>query len=65
MTKANEFHLIPKWIKDIYYHALKLNKPLRKIIDAGVPNKYNYGKTKAAYFVQYYLIEDEDNDSDK
>ena len=58
---TGEFHLTPKHIKDIYYHALKLNLPLRKMIYTGVENKYNYGKIKAAYFVQLYLIEDEDD----
>lgn len=49
---------IEKHIGDIYYHALKLTLPLRKMIYVGIDNKYNFRKMRAAFFVQYYVIED-------
>ena len=57
MKNEIKYGHIPKHIRDIYFHALKINKPLVKMIDTGVSNKYNYKKVKAAWFVQYYLRE--------
>lgn len=47
----------------IYIHALKLKQPLRKMIFTGIEHKYNRGNIKASYFVQYYITENENNDS--
>lgn len=55
MKKTNK---IKKHIKDIYHHALKLTSPLRKMIHTGVDTPYNSRKMRAAFFIQYYIIED-------
>jgi len=50
---------MPEHIKLIYIVALKYNAPLRKMLWLGVENKYNNGNLKAAYFIQHYLIEND------
>ena len=47
---------IPKHIKDIYIVALKMGAPLRKMLYNGIENKYNYGRMRAANFINYYII---------
>lgn len=54
---------IPKYIIDIYIHALKRKCPLSKMMYNGIVNKYNRSKGRASSFISYYIVSEKKNDS--
>ena len=57
-TKKGE---IPRFIKDIYIAALKENLPLKKLMFNAIETDYNRTRMRAAHFVNYYIVEKNDN----
>jgi hypothetical protein len=56
---------IPKHIIDIYIHALKFKEPLTKMMYNGVETMYTLRKGKASRLVEYYIISEKKNDSNR